>query len=209
MQVKTTERNFMERKTSSKTSVLVKTAVLSAIAYIIMMFEFPLPFAPAFLKLDFSDIPPLIASFALGPWVGVAVELIKNVLKFITNTHTGGVGELGNFLVGASFVLTAGYVYRLKKGKKFAVIACLCATVAMTLVAVVFNNFILIPFYSKVMPIEAIIAMGSAVTPKIQDVFTLVLYGITPFNLFKGIVISGITMGIYKRIKPLLRTDRH
>lgn len=205
MQTKTKETNYVPRKTLSKTNVLTKTAVLSAISYIIMLFEFPLPFAPAFLKLDFSDIPPLIASFALGPWVGVAVEFIKNVIKFITNTHTGGVGELGNFLVGASFVLTAGYLYRIKKEKKFALIACLSATLVMTFVAVVFNNFILIPFYAKVMPVEAIIAMGSAITSKIHDIPTLVLYGITPFNLFKGIVISGVTMGIYKKIKPLLK----
>lgn len=206
MQTKTIERtDFMERKAFSKTNVLTKTAVLSAIAYIVMLFEFPLPFAPAFLKLDFSDIPPLIASFALGPWVGVAVEFIKNLIKFITNTHTGGVGELGNFLVGASFVLTAGYIYRIKKEKKFALLACISATIVMTLVAVAFNNFILIPFYSKIMPIEAIIAMGSAITSKIHNVPTLVLYGITPFNLFKGFVISGITMGIYKKIKPILK----
>lgn len=205
MNLETRTRETSGRFLSSKTNVLVKAAVLSAISYIIMLFEVPLPFSPAFLKLDFSDIPALIGSFALGPLVGVLIELLKNLLK-LTATKTGGVGELGNFLVGASFVFTAGYLYRMKKNKSMALLSCIVATFVMTLVAIVFNNFILIPFYAQIMPLDKIIAMGSAVTTKIHDIPTLVLYGITPFNLFKGALISLMTMAIYKKIKPLLKT---
>ncbi len=192
-------------RSSDRTRMLTKAAVLSAIAYIMMLIEFPLPFAPAFLKLDFSDIPALIAAFSIHPLIGVLVQLIKNILHFITKTSTGGVGELGNFLVGSSFVLVAGYVYRFKKTKINAMIGCILATVVMTLAAAIFNLFVLIPFYAKLMPIEAIVAMGSAVTSRITDISSLVLYGITPFNIFKGLVISAITMYLYPRIRVLIK----
>lgn len=203
MQTTKTE-TFVSKRTVSKTNILTKTAILSAIAYIVMLLEFPVPFAPAFLKMDFSDIPALVASFAINPVVGVLVELVKNIIKFMMGTRTGGVGELGNFLVGASFVYTAGVLYHMKKTKTQAIVACLVATVVMTAVAGLFNNFVLIPFYAKVMPLDAIIQMGSAINPNIVDIKTLVLYGITPFNIFKGVSIAIVTMLIYKKIKPLL-----
>lgn len=189
----------------AKTSIMVKTAILASIAYILMVFDFPLPMFPGFLKLDFSEIPALIGAFAMGPAAGVAIELIKNILHFITKNQTGGVGELGNFIVGASFVWTAGMMYKKHKTKKLAILGCVLGTLLMTAAAFVFNIYVLIPFYANLMPVEAIIAMGSAVTPKIHDVPSLVLYGVTPFNIFKGLLISLITMLIYKRIKPLLK----
>lgn len=189
----------------SKANYLTKTAILSTIAYVLMLFEIPLPFAPVFLKMDFGDLPALIGAFAMGPLAGVLIELVKNLLKVMTITRTFGVGELGNFLVGASFVFTAGIIYRTKKDKKTALFGCLIATLVMTVVAMGFNNFVLIPAFSKVMPIDSIIAMGSVVTKKIHDVPTLVLYGITPFNLFKGVVISAMAMLLYNGVKPLLK----
>ncbi len=205
MQTQTNTETISTQRRLSRTNVLTKVAVLSSIAYVMMLLEFPLPFAPGFLKMDFSDIPALVASFAIGPAAGVMVELLKNIIKFFTNTKTGGVGELGNFLVGASFVFTAGYFYKIKHEKKYAIIGCLAATVIMTIIAAAFNNFILIPFYAQIMPVDAIVAMGSAITNKIHDVPSLVLYGITPFNIFKGLVISIVTILIYKKIRPLIK----
>lgn len=192
-------------RANEKTSILAKAAVFSAIAYIVMLIEFPLPFAPAFLKLDFSDIPALIVAFAIHPVVGVLVQLVKNILHFITKTSTGGVGELGNFLVGASFVFVAGYIYRLNRTKKNALIGCIAATIVMTATAAIFNLLVLIPFYANIMPIETIVEMGSAITSKVTDVNSLVLYGITPFNIFKGVVISGVTMYLYPKIRVLIK----
>lgn len=188
-----------------KTSALVKTAILGAIAFILMALDFPLPMFPGFLKLDFSEIPALVGAFAMGPAAGVAIQVIKNVLHLVTKTQTGGVGELGNLIVGASLVWTAGMVYRKHKTKKSAVIGCMLGTALMTGVAMFFNTYVLIPFYANIMPIDAIIAMGSVITDKIHDIPSLVLYGVTPFNIFKGSLISVITMLIYKRIKPLLK----
>lgn len=194
-------------KKGMDTRSLTKIAIISAIAYIVMLIEFPIPIFPGFLKLDFSDIPALIGGFAISPLAGVLIQLIKNLLHFITSTTTGGVGELGNFIVGATFIFTASYGYQRLHTKRGALIGCVVATVAMAIVGGFFNYFILIPFYANIMPIEAIIEMGSVITSLIQDEFTLVLYGIVPFNLFKGIVISGITMLIYKKVAPLIKSE--
>lgn len=193
---------------AKNTNTLTKIAVLSTLAYIVMLIDFPIFFFPPFLKLDFSDMPALVASFAINPIAGVFVELVKNLFHFITKTQTGGVGELGNFLVGSVFVFTAGKIYHLKKEKSFAIIGCLLGTLAMSICAGFFNIYILIPFYANIMPIDAIISMGSAITPKIKDVTTLVLYSILPFNLLKGVIISLLTVAIYDRIYPVIKHNR-
>lgn len=199
-------RNNLERIAILKnTRSLTKVAVLSTVSYIVMLIDFPMFFFPPFLKLDFSDIPALVASFAIHPLAGVLVELIKNTLHFVTKTSTGGVGELGNFLVGSTFVFTAGTIYWLNKEKKYAIIGCLAGAIIMSACAGVFNYYVLIPFYSNIMPIDTIIGMGTAITTKIYDVKTLVIYSIIPFNLLKGFIISLIAIIIYDKILPILK----
>lgn len=188
-----------------ETKSIVKVGMLSAIAYIAMFLEFPIPIFPAFLKLDISDIPALIGGFAISPLAGVLIQFIKNLIHFITKTSTGGVGELGNFIVGAAYVFAASYIYKKHHNKKGALIGCIVGTIAMTIAGGIFNLYVLLPFYSKIMPVEAIVAMGSAITNLIHDLPTLVLYGIVPFNIFKGIVVSVLTMGIYKKVSVLLK----
>ncbi|MGB5824705.1 MAG: ECF transporter S component [Proteocatella sp.] len=187
------------------TRALVKIGMLSAIAYIIMFIEFPIPIFPAFLKLDFSDIPALIGGFAISPIAGVLIQLVKNLLHFITKTSTGGVGELGNFLVGGVYVFVASHIYKNHHNKKGAILGCIAGTLIMTVAGGIFNLYVLIPFYANIMPVEAIISMGSAITARIHDVPTLVLYGIVPFNIVKGIVVSMVTILVYKRVSPLLK----
>ena len=120
-------------------------------------------------------------------------------------TTTGGVGELSNFVIGSSFVATAALIYKHHKGIKSAIIACICGTLVMTILGVFSNYFVMLPLYSKFIPMDKIVQMGSVVNPAIKDTFTLVLYGIAPFNIFKGLSISFLTMLIYKKISILLK----
>lgn len=189
---------------SLKTNFLTKTAILSVIAYILMLLEIPVFFFPGFLKIDLSDLPALLGAFALGPAAGIIIELIKNVLHWITATHTGGVGELANFIVGCALIIPAAFIYRKNKNKINAVIGMLTGIVAMSLVAAITNYYILLPFYAKIMPLEAIIEMSAASNAFITDIKTLILYGIIPFNIFKGVIISVITVLIYKKLSPIL-----
>lgn len=187
-------------------SKLVKISLLSAMAFILMFFEFPIPLFPDFLKIDFSDIPALLGAFSMGPLAGVVIELIKNILHLIIKNQTAGVGELANFVVGAAFVLIAGLIYRNQKTKKSAFVGLGIGIISMAIVASVFNYFVLLPLYETVLhfPISAVVAMSSKVNGAIIDVKTLITYSIFPFNLLKGIVVSIVTLIMYKKVSPIL-----
>ncbi|HHW57480.1 MAG TPA: ECF transporter S component [Clostridia bacterium] len=189
-----------------KTQTIVKVGFLSATAFVLMYLEFQVPLFPGFLKLDFSDVPALIASFAIGPLYGVMVELIKNILH-ATITQSGGIGEIANFAVGSIFVYTAGVIYQFNKTRKTALISMAIATVVMAFTASLLNYYVFLPLYQKVMgwPMNAIISMSSAANKSIVDIKTLIAYGIFPFNILKGVVISLITLIIYKKISPILK----
>ena len=208
MFMKNFERSINLTKAKFTTHAIVKIAILGAIAFGIMLIQFPIPIFPAFLKIDLSDVVALVGGFAIGPVSGVVVQLIKVLLHFIIRTSTGGVGELANFIIGASFVFPAAFIYHMKKDKKHALVGVIVGTITMTIAGALANIYILIPFYANIFPIEAIINMGTVINENITDVNSLVLYGITPFNIFKGIIISLVTMLIYKKISPILKSKR-
>ncbi|MDR5658441.1 ECF transporter S component [Serpentinicella sp. ANB-PHB4] len=195
----------VNKKTLLTTSNLVKISMLAVIAYVLMLIHFPLPIFPGFLKIDLADVPALIGGFTLGPVAGMLIQLLKNILHLITKTSTGGVGELSNFIVGTAYVVPAALIYRYKKDKTHAIIGTLVGTVIMSFVGALSNIYLIIPFYSKIMPIENIIEMGTVVNSRIVDIRTLVIYGVTPFNIFKGLLIALITLLIYKKISPILK----
>lgn len=187
------------------TNNLVKISVLGVVSYILMFIHFPLPMFPGFLKIDVAEVPALIGGFALGPVAGMLIILVKNILHFLTKTSTGGVGELSNFIVGTAHVLPAAMVYHLKKDKTHAIIGVVVGTIVMTVAGALSNTYLIIPFYAKLMPIDAIVKMGTVINSRIVDVPTLVLYGVTPFNFFKGSLISLVTVLIYKKVSPILK----
>lgn len=194
-------------KQRGSAKVIAKVGVLSAIATVLMLFDFPLWFAPNFYQLDFSEVPVLLGTFALGPAAGVAIEFVKILINFVLNgTDTGGIGELANFIVGCAFLIPAGLIYSRNKTYKTAILGFLAGTVALALAGSLMNYYLLLPVYSKVYgaPIQAFIDMGNLLNPAITDLKTFVMYAVVPFNIFKGIVISSIVLLIYKRISPIL-----
>ncbi|ADD01837.1 membrane protein-like protein [Thermoanaerobacter italicus Ab9] len=190
----------------TKTQTIVKVGFLSAIAFILMYLEFQVPLFPGFLKLDFSDVPALVASFAIGPLYGVMVELIKNILH-ATVTQSGAIGEIANFTVGSIFVYTAGVIYQFNRTRKTALISMAIATVVMAVTASLLNYYVFLPLYQRVMgwPMDAIINMSKTANKNIVDVKTLISYGIFPFNILKGIVVSVITFLVYKKLSPFFK----
>lgn len=182
--------------------------IFAAIAAVLMYLEFPLPFAPAFYEIDFSEIPVLICSFSLGPVAGVVCEFLKVVLKlFLKGTSTAFVGDLANFVVGCALILPASAVYFANKTKKGAVIGMAVGTACITVVGSLFNAIYLIPAFSVLydMPLDAIVGMGTKINGAITSVNTLVLFAVAPFNLLKGVADSIITFFLYKHIERLLR----
>ena len=179
-------------------------AVLSALSCVLMFLEFSVPLVPMFLKMDFSDLPALVASFAYGPWAGVIVALIKNLVHLPVTT-TGGAGELANFLLCACFVVPAGAVYAWVKGKKGALFGALCGTLAMAIVSLPVNYYITYPVYAKVFaPMEQILGLYQVLNPAVDNLWSALLMFNLPFNIVKGLVNVGITFLIYKKISPIL-----
>ncbi|QZY54269.1 ECF transporter S component [Crassaminicella profunda] len=184
---------------------LTKVAILSVLAFLIMFIELPIFFLPGFLQIDFSDLPALIGGLALGPAAGIMIELIKNFLHFITKTTTGGVGEFANFLIGIALIIPASISYQKYRTKKGAMTGIVIGIVSMGIVGALANYYMLLPFYAKVMPLEQIIAWSSAANASIVDMKTLVLYGVVPFNLIKGIMVTILTGFLYKKLSPILK----
>ena len=186
------------------TRKVVMIGMFGAISGILYCFDFALPIAPSFYKLDFSDIPALLGTFAMGPAEGVLIEGVKILVKFLIKpTTTLGIGELANFTIGAALVIPAGLVYKFRKTRKGAVIGLCVGTIAMTVVGALFNYFVLIPVYSAAFGMEAILGMASAIAG-IRDIGTLIVYGTVPFNFIKGVIVSVITTLLYKKVSPLL-----
>ncbi len=185
---------------------VAKAGLLAAGAILLMYLELVLPFMPAFLKFDFSEVVVLLAAFSMGPLTAVLIELVKN-LAHLPTTGTGGVGELANFVIGSAFVGTAGLIYRNMKSRRGAFIAMGSGTLVMTLFACVINYFIMIPFYVEVVgfPLPAIIEATQKVgNTLVTSLETLILFVFVPFNLFKGLIVSLIVAIIYKRVSPIL-----
>lgn len=182
----------------------IKIAVLGAISFLIMYIEFPIPPFPPFMKLDFSDLPAIIGGFSMGPLAGILIELVKNLIHLL-KTSTSGIGELANFLVGIAYVLPAALIYKYKKTKKWAVISMIIGIFSMIVLASIANYYILIPFYSKFMPIEQIIDISKKVSNNIVDLYTYIVYVVVPFNAIKGMLLSLITFIIYKKIDKILK----
>ena len=200
------KNNDTERILNTKAIVLI--GMFSAVSTVLMLFEIPWPLAPSFYKLDFSELPALIAGFAYGPVAGVMVEFVKILLKtLIKGTSTAFVGELANFVIGCSLVLPAAIVYRFKKTKKNAIIACAIGTAIITIIGPAFNAVYLLPAFSKLfgMPMEAIIGMGTAIFPFVKNVATLVIACVAPLNLAKGLLVSILTMLVYKPISRMFK----
>ena len=192
----------------SPTRRITLIAICSAIATVLHLLDFPLPFlAPGFYKLDFSELPVLLCSFYLGPSAGVVCEGMKILLKLLTKgTSTAFVGDFANFVVGCTLVLPAAICSPVKNTKKTALLGLALGTVIMTIFGSLFNAVYLLPKFSVLfgLPLDQIVAMGSSINGQIHSVSTLVLFSVAPLNLLKAAVVSLLTLLLYKRVeKPL------
>ena len=190
---------------SNKTNVakLVIMAMLSAVAAALQYLEFAVPFVPPFLKLDFSDIPELIGAFVLGPAAGVLICLVKNLLHCAVSMSFG-IGELSNFILGAVFAFTAGIIYKYKKTRSGALLACIAGTLAMTGISVVTNYFIVYPVYAQMFGgMENIMNAYKAILPTTDSLIKALVIFNVPFTFVKGAIDVAVTMLIYKPLSKM------
>ncbi|NWK83503.1 ECF transporter S component [Staphylococcus sp. GSSP0090] len=176
-----------------QTKRLITISMLSAVAFILMFIKFPIPFLPPYLTLDFGDIPALLATFILGPVAGLIVEFIKNLLNFLFNIGDP-VGPIANFLAASSFLLTAYFATKHKDKIKSQMVGLSIATIVMTIVLSILNYFVLLPLYGMIMNLSDVV----------ENVKIVIVSGVIPFNIIKGIVISVIFILLYNRLKNVL-----
>lgn len=181
---------------------LVSIGMLSSISYVLMLLNFPVPPFPNFLMIDFSDIPALIAALIFGPAAGVLVELFKNILDyFMTGSATGvPVGHIANFVAGILFVLPAYYIYKKLKTNKGMTLALVIATVVMSIVMSVLNYYVIMPAYTLFLNMPAMAA------PELK---TMIVTGILPFNIFKGLLISLVFMLLFSRMSIWINRQQY
>ena len=200
--------NQVKANNSRKTlNYVVKIAILAALSAVIMLLEFPLPFAPGFYKLDLSEAVILMGGFAMGPVAAAVIELIKNLINILLNgTTTAFVGEFANFLTGCALVVPASLIYKYHKTLKGAIVSLAVGTVSLVIIGSTFNYFVLIPAFSSMyhMPLDEIVSMGSKLNPLVSDLKTLVVFAVAPFNIVKGVLCSLINLLLYKRVSKIL-----
>ena len=190
-------------KNRQRIRYITVTGMLSALSAVLMMLSFSVPFMPSFIKLDFSEMPALIAAFSMGPLSGVTVCLIKNLIN-VCFTTTGGVGEFANFLLGCSLVVPAGLIYHYRKNRKMALIGSLIGAFSMAALSLPMNYFVTYPIYGKFLPLQAIVGMYQSIVPGVNGLFWCLLLFNVPFTFLKGGLDATITFLVYKYISPLI-----
>lgn len=190
------------------TKNLTMIAMFSAISAVLMVFEIQLPFSPSFVKFDFSDLPVMLGGFLIGPFAGGIIAFMKILLHFLLNGTTSFfVGDLSNLLLTLSFVLPASFIYQQKKTKKTTIQGLLVSIICTSLLAIIFNLFLIFPLYLKVLNLKMVdlINMIHVVNPLVKDGFTMIVFSLLPFNLFKYSIVSMITMLSYKKLSILFK----
>ncbi|MEG1429617.1 MAG: ECF transporter S component [Hydrogenoanaerobacterium sp.] len=188
---------------------MTMTAMLAAVATVLMFFSFSVPLMPSFIKLDFSELPALLAAFTFGPASGIMVCLVKNLVNLLFTT-TGGVGELSNFILGALFVFPAGFIYKKMRTRTGAIVGAMVGSVVMAVLSVITNFYIVYPVYTAFLPMEAILGMYRAINPNIKGLWDALIIFNMPFTFLKGLCSVVVSFFIYKPLSPILRgTERN
>lgn len=205
---KLAEKLWLQKRVVSPARRVCIIGICAAIATILHVFDFPVPFlAPEFYKLDFSELPVLLCGFYLGPCATVVCEGLKIMLKLLLKgTSTAYVGDLANFIVGCAFVLPAVIVYHAHKSRHSAIVGLVLGTIVMAVFGSIFNAVYLLPKFSQLygLPLDSIIAMGTAIWGGVQGVGSFVALCVAPLNLLKGTMVSVLTMLLYKKVaRPL------
>ncbi len=198
----------MEKKFT--TQFITRVALMSVISYVLIILYTTLPIFPDFLKLDISDVPPLITAMTMGPVAGIIVQFIKNLLNFITNSNSGGVGEIANFFVGLALILPLSFVYRKNQSKNVYIIASIGSILFMSVTAMIMNYYLLLPFYAMLygVDLDHFVAIGTAINSNIVDMKTFLLLSIMPFNILKGTLTASIGYVLIKYLTPVLRLSK-
>lgn len=186
---------------NTKLRIMIAVGMLSSISFVLMLFNFPLPVLPSFLKIDFSDVPALIAAVTMGPIAGILVALFKNVLYWMFSGSPTGVpvGEMANLATSILFIIPVYLIYRKVSTSKGLVIGLSAGVFAMAIGMSVLNYAVFLPMYTYFLNYPA--ETGDAL-------FKSIVLGILPFNLIKGVLLSAVIIVLFKTMKTWLDKQR-
>ena len=185
-------------KQSKKLRSFVTIGMLSSISFILMLLNFPLPWFPAFLQIDFSDVPALLATIIMGPVAGITVELVKNVLDWIFSGAPTGVpvGHMANLATSILFILPTYYVYKKFSTMKGLIIGLIVGTIVMSVGMAALNYVAFLPAYTY------LLGWGSF------DMYETIVLGILPFNIVKGIMMFVVVTMLYRTMRVWIENQR-
>ncbi|WP_245807804.1 ECF transporter S component [Halobacillus massiliensis] len=168
-------------------------ALLGTISMLLMFLNFPLPMLPPYLKVDFSEIPALLAALMFTPAAGIIVEGLKNLLYLIYTGAADPIGVVANFSAGVLFIVPAAMIYHKFKSTKSLVAGLSTGALVMAVGMGILNYFIVLPAYAMFMGWE---------TMSSQVKWATILAGILPFNLLKGIIAGALFVPVFIKLKP-------
>ena len=195
-------------KINSRIRMITIVAMAGVMSAILMYYDIPLPFAPTFLKIDISELPAIVVTYAIGIIPGFITIILKNALKLVFKpTTTAFIGELMNVCVGCIYVFIAGIIYKIKHDKIGALISLSISTLLTSIIATILNAVIMFPLYVKFygMPMDAIIDMAVKTNPLVKDYYTMMFFCVFPFNIVKYVLVSAVTFIIYKKIRYIVK----
>lgn len=173
---------------------LTRIGLMCAISTLLGFFpEIPMAFFAPWLKLDFAYVPMLLTGFSLGFWPGFAVLAVKNIFQFITS-NSAGVGQIADMLMGTAMLLPAVLIYGRGKTLKSALIGMGVGVLAMMIVGVLVNRFLLLPVF-----------LGDSFASYMAKNPMVLWVAVAPFNLVKGASVGLVTFLLYKRLSPFLK----
>lgn len=198
-------------KKTTLTHTMARIAIFGSLSGLLYAFiKFPLPFLPPFLEINFSDVPAFIASYAFGPFVGALVQVVKVLIKIIlVGTSTAYVGEFADVVFGIAIVIPAGIIYARHHNFKGAIYGAIAGGLFNLLVTTIGNVYIMIPFYVRFFfngNGNILLGIVQSVNPAITNIqWSLLVWGILPFNIIKNTMMILITFIAYKRLSPLIK----
>lgn len=190
---------------NNKVQKMVSIAMLAAIGTVLQFVAFPIMPAFSFLKIDFSDIPILLGMFLYGPLAGVITAFVRSLLHlFLTGLAPQNmVGDFASFLASSIFTLPIFYFFGKKKNiRTNRIVGLVSGILALTIFMSIANYFVITPIYLQLYGVTTQQFLGTSLA-------SYVAIGIVPFNLIKGLLVSGVFLVLHAKLLPWLSKKQH
>lgn len=182
----------------TNTRRLSTIAILSAISFVLMYFDFPILPAAAFLKIEFSVLPILLGLLLLDLRGAFEILLIRSLLKLLLNSQGVNtyIGLPMNMVAIGVFVFIFAWIWKKEQTNLRFFVAATLASLGLTLAMLALNYIYAIPLYARFANFDISQILGVA-----NYLFAMVL----PFNLIQGILFALAFWFVHTLVQPTLK----